>query len=308
MTDHEDEPAQKPQLHDVLRELPLLDDVFLGMQALNVHIVDVYLEQLETDLLLEYIERERTPTDSAVFVSALSQMWVFATYELLRTWRQRVNEMLKWADDLSRLDEREREAAVGTKRQEIERRANETLDSDLRWRVFARAQDPQFVDELRSAWDRTQLAFRAIEAMRMTLAKHEVPRQDGMFAGAPGYGRIDMETGSISWQIELGGNEVGVFSRRGLADSLRAISLPNDRILPAAIQEQVQRMGRQSYGIKRVSVTLDNGDEYAGVLVAWATEVVGVEGDEGIPFDVSRIVEARSDPAPEVDLEEGAPF
>lgn len=243
MTNGQEESAHDAQLHDVLRGLPLLDEVFLGMQALNVHVVDGYLEQIEAELLQEYIERERTPTASALFVSALSQMWVFATYELLRTWRQRVREMLGWADELSGLTDGEREEAAEAMRQEIEHRASEVLDPGLRWRVFARAQDGQFVEELRSAWNRTQLAFRAVEAVRMTLAKHEVPQQGGVFAGAPGYGRIDMETGSIYWQIELGSNEVAVFSRRALADGLGALSLPNDRILPDAIQEQVRRMG-----------------------------------------------------------------
>ena len=69
----------------------------------------------------------------------------------------------------------------------------------------------------------------------MTLAKHEVPRQGGAYAGAPGYGRIDMSTGSIYWQVELGRNEVTVLSRRGLADALRMVACPNDRILPVAM-------------------------------------------------------------------------
>src|SRR5688500_9927863 len=99
MTSQQEEPpGHQAELHNVLRELPLLDEVFLGMQALNIHLVDGYLEQLEAELLQEYIERERTPTESALFVSALSQMWVFATYELLRTWRQRVRDVLRWAD------------------------------------------------------------------------------------------------------------------------------------------------------------------------------------------------------------------
>jgi hypothetical protein len=308
MTNSHEERGHDAQLHEVLRDLPLLDEVFLGMQALSVHVVDGYLEQLEEDLLAEYIELERTPTASALFVSALSQMWVFATYELLRTWRQRVRDVLGWADRLAAVADHEREAAVAAKRQEIERRAAEVLDADGRWRVFERAEDPQFVEELRSACNRTEVAFRAVEAVRMTLAKHEVPRQGGVFARAAGYGRINMGNGSIYWEIDLGDNEVAVVSRRDLADALRLILPPNDRILPAAIQEQVRGMDRESYGAHRVAVTLDDDTEYEGVRVAWATEVVGVDGHEEIPFDVARIVEVRSDPAREEDLEEDAPF
>jgi hypothetical protein len=296
------------QLHDVLRELPLLDEVFLGMQALNVHVVDGYLEQLERELLGEYIERERTPTASALFVSALSQMWVFATYELLRTWRQRVREILGWADKLSALADDEREAAVAAKRHEIEGRAAELRDPDARWQVFERAEETQFVEGLRLALNRTELAFRDIEAARLHLAKHEVPQQHRVFAEAAGYGRIDMDNGSIYWQVDLGRNEVAVHSRRGLADALRSVSRPNDRILPAAIQEQVRGMERQNYGARRVTVALDDGTEHEGVHVAWATEVVRVDGHDNIPFDVARIVEVRPDPAPEVELGDDAPF
>lgn len=191
------------------------------------------------------------------------------------------------------------------KRQEIERRASEAGDADVRWQVFG-AENPQFVAELQSALNRTELAFRDVEAVRMTLAKHELPRQDRVFAGAPGYGRIDMSNGSIYWQIELGRNEVTMLSRRGLAAALRAVALPNDRILPVEIQGRVAQMERQSYGLRRVAVVLDDGAEQAGVRVAWGTEIVGVDGHDSIPFAVARIVDVRPDPAPE--QADGAPF
>lgn len=97
MTGSPDDRDDEVELHEVLRGLPLLDDLFLGMQAMNVDLVGGYLDELEGRLLEEYVELERTPFQSAMFVSALSQMWVFAVYELLRTWRQRVVEVLRWA-------------------------------------------------------------------------------------------------------------------------------------------------------------------------------------------------------------------
>jgi hypothetical protein len=308
MTGSQDDRDHEVQLHDVLRDLPLLDEVFLGMQTINVHLVDAYLEDLEEQLLPEYIERDRTPSQSAIFISALSQMWVFAVYELLRTWRQRVGDLLRWAETLAALGGDEREAAVAAKRQEIERRASEARDAELRWQVFERADDPDFVEELRSALNRTERTFHDIEAVRMTLAKHEVPRQGGVYAGAPGYGRIDMSNGSIYWQLELGRNEVTVLSRRGLADALRTVSHANDRILPIAIQEQVAHMDRQSYGINRVAVVLHDGTEQGGVRIAWATEVVGVDGFDRIPFEVARIVDVRPDPAPQDEQDDSMPF
>lgn len=59
------------------RQLPLFDDMYLGMQAINISVVDQFITEIEYDLLREYIEIEKTPAESALFVSAQSQMWVF---------------------------------------------------------------------------------------------------------------------------------------------------------------------------------------------------------------------------------------
>jgi hypothetical protein len=300
-------PDDQP-LHETLRELPLLDEVFLGMQAMNVDLVDGYLRDLEADLLREYIEAERTPIASAAFVSAVSQMWVFAAYELMRTWRQRAREVVNWSNEAAALTEDGQANAIAAKRQEVERRASETLDPGSKWDMFERATDPQFAEELRSALDRTEVAYRSIEAVRMTLAKHEVPRSRGMYAGAAGYGRIDMSTGSIYWQVELGKNEVAVTSRADLSDALHALSQPNDRILPVAIQDQVANMPRYAYGLTRVAVVLEDGTHYGGVHVAWGTEVVRIEGHDRLPFAAAQIALARSDPPPEALPADDAPF
>jgi hypothetical protein len=308
MTERPDEVHEEPRLNDVLRELPLLNDLFLGMQAMNVDLVDGYLEELEAQLLQEYMANDRPPIPSMMLVSALSQMWVFAVYELLRTWRQRAREIMEWGKRLDGLGGEERETAVTAKREEIAARAAEARDAELRWQVFERAADPQLAEELRSAMNRTEVTFRDIEALRMTLAKHEVPRQRGMYAGAPGYARIDMSNGSFYWQVELGDNEVTLLSRRGLADALRALTKPNNRILPPAIQERLVGMEHQSYGVNRVVVVLDDGTEVPGVHVLWSTVVGRVEGHADVPFDVARVVEVRRDLTSESERDENAPF
>ena len=66
-------------------------------------------------------------------------------------------------------------------------------------------------------------------------------------------------------------------------------------------------MERQSYGINRVAVVLDDGIEQLGVHVAWATEVVGVDGHDRLPFEVARIVDVRPDPEAEDDEADRAP-
>ena len=57
----------------------------------------------------------------------------------------------------------------------------------------------------------------------MNLAKHEVPKMKGVPSLAPGYRRIDMMSGSMVWQVDLGNMTVDMVSRRSLADQLREI-------------------------------------------------------------------------------------
>src|SRR6476646_10716229 len=92
----EDDEPKKPRLQVVFRALPLFEDLYLGMQAINLDIVDVMLEGEELALLRRYIEIERTPLPEALYVSALSQLWIFGLYELLRTWRQRIDDVLRF--------------------------------------------------------------------------------------------------------------------------------------------------------------------------------------------------------------------
>ena len=119
-----------------------------------------------------------------------------------------------------------------------------------------------------------------------------------MYAAAPGYARIDMSDGSMLWQIELGRNEAAMVSRHELADALRALAKQNDRILPAPMQDKIATLTREGYGLNRVVATLDDGTDFPGVHVLWATEVVAVEGHEEVPFDVGAVVDVRPDPRP----------
>ena len=53
---------------------------------------------VEHHTLQEYIQTDRTPPE-AMFLNAQSQMWIFAAYELLRTWRARAKDIIKWAEN-----------------------------------------------------------------------------------------------------------------------------------------------------------------------------------------------------------------
>lgn len=298
MHDDETDDSSTVGIAEALRTLPLLDELYLHMQAMNLEIVDRFLTDQEARLLHEYLELERTPFPSTLFVSALSQLWLFGVYELLRTWRQRGRDVLRWYKDFCAVPASDQEARLTAKRREIEKRAADPRGAAVFcWPAYERAAlDPAFGEILRKALGRTERLFRRIEAFRVALAKHELPGATGSFARAPGYGRIDMTDGSIYWQVVLQGNEVDLVSRRTIADECRRLALnESPAILPERIQERVKELPDYSYGVKRVAVTLADGTEHHGVYVAWSKEIVGVHGCESIPFDPDRVVHVRHD-------------
>ena len=286
-------------LAEALRSLPLFTDPYLNMQAINLDLVDQFLVEQEAQLLQEYFEQERTPFPATMFVSAFCQLWIFGLYELLRTWRQRGREIVRWSREFHALSPGDRPARMANKRAEIEKRAADPRSADVfHWPVYAAAaSDQTFGEAIRKALDRSERLFRRIEAFRVTLAKHEMPGAPRSFAMAPGYGRIDMTNGSIYWQVVLREDEVDLVSRRTLADECRRLALDRTpAIIPEALQDQMKRYPDNSYGVKRIAVTLADGSECRGVHVAWQKEIVWVEGQEGVPFDTDRIVAVRPDP------------
>lgn len=291
--------VQPISLIKAIQSLPLMnDDPYLYMQVMNLGVVDDFLLDLERQLLREYMETERTPTPDAIFVSALSQMWIFAVYELLRTWRQRCRELFEFYEHLDKLTGSRREAYITAKKEKLQKSSPYSDDREpFRWGPLERATiDHGFVDNVRIAFDSSEACFRKIEALRMHLAKHEMPKAQGSSTMAPGYGRIDMMNGSIYWQVFLGRNEVDIISRRGIADSCRKLNVDRSKyILSLFLQKKVQAFPESSYGAKMVRVKLSDETEYRKVFVLWNKEVGAVLGFEDIPFDVSEIVDVFED-------------
>ncbi len=285
----------RPRFQDVFGSFPLFDDLYLRMQAMNLDMVDEVLRDEEVALLRRYMEIERTPLPEALFVSALSQLWIFGMYELLRTWRQRVEEILRFVRAWNNLPPTQRKKYVLEKRRKIKKLSQHALQSP--WQHYSRAlRSPKFLRELENACDRSERAFRRIEALRVSLAKHEVPKAKGALALAPGYGRIDMTSGSIYWQIILQGNEVDLISRQTIAEQCRSISRSYlTLILPRQVQSQLAGFPRHSYGTKRVSVTLKDKRNVDGVVIAWDKQIVHIEGDQP-PFNTREIVDVKSSP------------
>lgn len=65
-----DDTQEEDSLSEVLRRLPLLDELFLGMQAMNIDLVDDYLEGQEAQL------RKRC-TEFCTDLSALHRTWTY---------------------------------------------------------------------------------------------------------------------------------------------------------------------------------------------------------------------------------------
>jgi hypothetical protein len=69
--------------------IPLCDDVWLGMQAQHIAAVEIgIIRPLELHTARK-IFNEEGYADVMMALNGVSQMWLFALYEFLRTWRQR---------------------------------------------------------------------------------------------------------------------------------------------------------------------------------------------------------------------------
>lgn len=292
-----EEAASHPTIREALQSLPLLeDDMYISMQAFSIAVVDKILEGLEQQLLAEMILEESTLFASASVVSGISQLWIFGVYELLRTWRQRARAVLRFGDESRRLPPEQRDARIAEQRERVVALAADPGSADpAHWRAFEQAaKDPEFAARVRSALERSELPFRRLEALRVYLAKHEVPRVKGSYGSSPGYGRINTVTGSIYWQIDLGNMEVDVLARREVADALRELSMDLPCfILPEAAQREVARIPATNYyNFKRLNLVLDDGSEHEA-LVAFDKQVLGDPGLAELPFDLSRVVGCR---------------
>ena len=191
MTEHEAPPPdQSEALHDVLKSLPLMDDLFLRMQAQNIVMVNAHIIDVEKAMFRQYMEEESTPVSQALFTSALSQMWIFALYELLRTWRQRVQETLVHGEKF---------VAGQTEATVIPAQPDYATNFPF---LCARARaehDQDFLRQIREARDLIDPPYRELEGVRVTLAKHEIPKGKGLKAANAGYARIDPLSGSMNY-------------------------------------------------------------------------------------------------------------
>lgn len=218
------------ELREALTKLRFLgDDPFLRMQAFNLDVVDDFLMDLEYDVLRRLLETDRTPSE-AHFLNAQSQMWIFAAYELLRTWMERAKDIIKWTSNggLQHKLDALRDQQEGFTH----------FGRDIRIaQIEAVIADPGIVNVLRDQLRHVHIPFERMEYIRVSLAKHQVSGKAKSIALNPGYGRINAWCGSLDYALENGHAHLGLISRRDIADSLRALRLdevpPSDEDLRA---------------------------------------------------------------------------
>ncbi|MCH9052004.1 MAG: hypothetical protein IIA72_13125 [Proteobacteria bacterium] len=215
-------PYQEPSaidpsaLRQALCKLNLLgDDPYLRMQAFNLAIVDPFLMELEYQLLKKLVDEERTPLPEAAFLSAQSQMWIFAAYELMRTWRQRARDIIKWAESGGL----EQKLAALEKEDGYQHFGRQYRAGQIR----AVLTDPDRVNAIQRDLKRTHMLFARLEAIRICLAKHEVRKKKHSVALRPGYGWINSWCGALDYEIEDGRYSLGNINRRDIADEIRML-------------------------------------------------------------------------------------
>ncbi len=218
-----DEIAQS-ELREGLCRLTLFgSDPNFRNQAFNIALVDEFVMKLEMSLLRQQFREERTPIAEAAFVSAQSQMWIFAAYELMRTWRHRTREIVKWSEN----------GGLQAKLQHL-RRKTSYVHFGREWRAAQIERvlaAPGLIQQLRDDLLRTYIPFTRMEAIRVSIAKHEIRGQKNSVALMPTHGRINRFCGSIDFELENEGTIMGTISRRDIADDLRNLptfAVPTD--------------------------------------------------------------------------------
>lgn len=203
-----------------IKKLPFFeDDVFLGMQAMNIGVVDQLITHYEYSLLDEYNAIDKTP-DSTMAVSALSQMWIYSLYEVLRMWRHRKFEFEKLQKN---------GGIVSKVKDMIDDPLNQTVKTRKR-QMLRFKDDTQYRERINAVWNNIEEIYRAIDLIRMNLAKHCASGNDNLIPRSPGYARINDWCGALDFQLIKkntdypaidNGSYYTILSRRDIADALR---------------------------------------------------------------------------------------
>jgi hypothetical protein len=174
-----------------------------------------------------------------MYVAALSEMWIFALYELLRTWRQMLDEAITYHNQLEPIRDdpkfEEKRKRLREVNKEVKRSASaEEMEEHFYREGFRKVElDKSYAAYLKIVLDKVEPIFRPIEDLRITLAKHEIPKtyrrgKPAVRAVSPGYARFDTlrMTGALCWYIEKTDDEFDIISRAGIVESILKLRIP----------------------------------------------------------------------------------
>lgn len=216
---HED--IEPRELVAGLMSLVLLsDDLAMVSQAYNVGTVDKFIMSLEMDFLRSrFVEdRPREMLGGGLFLSAQTEMWIFAAYELLRSWRERAKLALKLHEN----------GGLDAKISHLARKPDWDYASLMVARQLTQVRDdPSLVGKIKDDLRRSHVPFHLIEWVRVQLAKHQEPGNSKSFIRS--HPMMDRDTGSLNYQLTQGPLILDTLSRRDLADALRNL---NDSEVP----------------------------------------------------------------------------
>lgn len=146
-------------------------------------------------------------------VSAMSQMWIYGLYEVLRMWRDRRFQFRKLFDN----------GGIEPKISgfSYDDPINLTIETRKKQLLIFK-DDSTYRNKIEETWGNIEPIYRMIEIFRMNLAKHCAPGKDGIMPRAPGYGRINRWCGSMDYELIDRDGYYITMNRRDIADALRA--------------------------------------------------------------------------------------
>ncbi len=232
MTDHELSDTDVPKNFSIISwfmGIPLCDDVWLGMQAQHIAAVEIgIIRPLELHTARKIFDEEKGDSGLMMALNGVSQMWLFALYEFLRTWRQRATQLLQLADQYAKTKPPKQKAFL-TKTLSDAKGREKHIHSGFSFHSehISRIADAEFVASIKAYYDKTDGWFGFIEELRMNLAKHEVRKTRGMVAEMPGYARLDVVRGTLYWQFIDTRGGLQKLDRREAANFFLDIEVPD---------------------------------------------------------------------------------
>jgi hypothetical protein len=215
-------------LHTWFATIPMTDDLYLGMQAQNIARVEMAVLRLWESHVLDEQRADPGNVQGPKYreLMALSQMWVFGLYEVLRTWRERAKKLMDFEEELKKFPTKgERDAYLAMVIAEAKESAKHVRQLPVYYPDHvAKIVDSDFMRSVRAYYANMRDLWQELGAVRIAAAKHELPGKPGVPAPAPGISLPSQYTGSMCWQVLVGNKqEKRTIERRDLADRFLGI-------------------------------------------------------------------------------------